>query len=216
MAAITVYGAVLSPYVARVLIACGYKGLAIDLMMPKDGIKGPEFLKLNPFGKIPAIKDGTTVLYEPAVIIDYLEAKYKKNKLLPAAAKAVGQTRLIAAIAAEYVQGVGLKFFRMKRMNRNVPADIEAAKGELHKGLDALENVMSGKKFAAGASPTIADCFVVPALFFAVHASAIFGVTDALGSRPKLKAYWQNARKDKVAGKILHGMTERMQQIIAT
>ncbi|MDX2143054.1 MAG: glutathione S-transferase family protein [Rhodospirillaceae bacterium] len=215
MAAMTVYGSVLSPYVARVLLACAYKGLAVDLTMPKDGIKSAEYMKLSPFGKIPAIKDGSTVLYESSVIVDYLDAKYKKKKLIPAAAKAMGQARLIAAIAAEYVQPAGLKFFRMKRANQNNPADIDAAKAELTKGLDVLEHVLSGKKFAAGASPTIADCFVVPALFFAVHASALFGVSDALGARAKTKAYWERIHKDKVAAKILQGMSDRMKQLMA-
>jgi glutathione S-transferase len=215
MAAITIYGSVLSPFVARVLLACAYKGLAYEMMMPKDGIKSPEFLKLNPFGKIPTIKDGATVLYESTVIVDYLDAKYKKKKLIPAAAKAMGQARLIATIAAEYVQPAGLKFFRMKRANQNVPADVEAAKAELSKGLDVLEKVLSGKKYAAGPAVSIADCFAVPALFFAVHASALFGVSDAIGSRKKVRAYWANAQKDKVAGKILQGMADRMKQLLA-
>ena len=215
MAAITIYGSVLSPFVARVLLACGYKGIATELSMPKDGIKSPEFLKLNPFGKIPTIKDGSTVLYESAVIVDFLEAKYKKKKLLPAAAKAMGQTRLIATIAAEYVQPTGLKFFRMKRANQNVTADIDAAKADLEKGLDVLEKLLSGKKFAAGSSVTIADCFVIPALFFAVHASALFGVSDAIGARKKTKAYWTAMHKDKIAGKVLQGMADRMKQLLA-
>jgi glutathione S-transferase len=215
MATITVYGSVLSPFVARVLLTCGYKGLVTELSMPKDGIKSPEFLKLNPFGKIPTIKDGTTVLYESTVIVDYLDAKYKKKKLIPAAAKAMGQARLIAAISAEYVQAAGLKFFRMKRANQNVPADIEAAALELTKGLDVLEKIMSGKKYAAGPSVTIADCFAVPALFFAVHASALYGMKNAIGSRKKLRAYWERMHKDKVAGKILQGMSDRMKQLLA-
>jgi len=214
MAAITVYGSVLSPFAARVLLACAYKGLATNLMMPKDGIKSPEYMKLNPFGKIPTIKDGSFVLYESTVIVDYLDAKYKKKKLLPTAAKAMGQTRLIASIAAEYVQGAGLKFFRMKRANQNNPTEIEATTAELHKGLDVLEKVMTNKRYAAGPSPTIADCFVIPALFFAVHAAAFYGVNDAIGGRKKLKAYWDRIQKDKVASTILSGMADRMKQLI--
>lgn len=214
MPAITVYGSVLSPFVARVLLACDYKGLETVVTMPKDGIKSPEYLKLNPFGKIPAIKDGSVVLYESAVIVDYLDTKYKKKKLVPASAKAMAQTRLIAAIAAEYVQGAGLKFFRFKRANQNNQEDIDATKAELAKGLDVLEKVITKKKFAAGASPTVADCFVVPALFFAVHAGALFGVSDTLEGRPKLSAYWKRAQKDKVAGKVLEGMRERMKQLL--
>jgi glutathione S-transferase len=214
MAALTVYGSVLSPFVARVLLACAYKDIPTTLTMPKDGIKSPEYLKLNPFGKIPAIKDGAFVLYESAVIVDYLEAKYKKKKLLPAAAKAMAQTRLIATVTAEYVQGAGLKFFRFKRANQFTQNDLDAATAELHKGLDVLEKVAVKKKFIAGPTPTLADCFVVPALFFAVHATGLFGITGVLDGRPKLKAYWDAAQKDKIAGKVLQGMADRMKQLI--
>ncbi|MBL8629434.1 MAG: glutathione S-transferase family protein [Rhodospirillaceae bacterium] len=215
MAALTVYGSVLSPFVARVLLACAYKDVPTQLTMPKDGIKSPEYLKLNPFGKIPAIKDGAFVLYESAVIVDYLDSKYKKKKLLPAAPKAMAQVRLIATVTAEYVQGAGLKFFRMKRSNQFTQADLDAATAELHKGLDVLEKIVAKKKkYIAGPTPTLADCFVVPALFFAVNTSGLFGIKGVLDGRPKLKAYWDNAQKDKVAGQVLKGMTDRMKQLI--
>lgn len=214
MGAITVYGGVLSPFVARVLLTCAYKGIAVEATMPKDGIKSPEYLKLNPFGKIPAMKDGATVLFESCVIVDYLEAKYKKKKLLPSAAKAMAQARLIATVAAEYVQGPGLKFFRFKRAGQSNPADIETAKAELDKGLDVLEKLMSGKKYAAGPSPTLADCYVIPALFFAHHMPAFFGIGKAVTGRPKLKAYWERIQQDRVAEPILEGMLGRMKQVI--
>jgi glutathione S-transferase len=216
MAAMTIYGSVLSPFVARVLLACAYKDIGCELTMPKDGIKSPEYLKLNPFGKIPTLKDGATVLFESSVIVDYLESKYKKKKLLPAAPKAMAQVRLIATITAEYVQGAGLKFFRFKRANQFTDADIEGATADLNKGLDVLEKIVTNKKYIAGTAPTMADCYVVPALFFAVNASAFFGLKNVLNGRPKLKAYWERAQSDKIAGKILQGMSDRMKQLIPT
>ncbi|MCB2108100.1 MAG: glutathione S-transferase family protein [Rhodobacteraceae bacterium] len=213
--AITLYGAILSPFVARVALTCGYKGIAYDLTLPKDGIKSPAYLKLNPFGKIPCIKDGKTVLYESAVIVDYLDAKSKKKKLVPSAAKANGQARLIAAIAGDYVQAAGLKIFRALRAKSNDQAAMDAAKADLQKGLDVLEYVITGKKFAAGSSVTIADCFAVPALFFAVEVGKVVGLTDILASRPKTKAYWARMQKDKIAKGVLAGMGDRLKQMLA-
>ena len=76
-----VYGGILSPYVARVILTARHKGIKHKLKMPTGGLKSPEFLALNPMGKIPTIKDGSTVLYESSVIVDYLEAKYKKKRI---------------------------------------------------------------------------------------------------------------------------------------
>lgn len=214
MAAITVFGAVLSPYVARVLLACSYKGIAVEATLPKDGIKSPAYLKLNPLGKIPTIKDGATVLYESTVIVDYLESKYKKKKLLPANPKAMAQVRLIATVTAEYVQGPGLKFFRFKRANQNNPADIDAARADLDKGLDVLEKLVARKKYIAGPAPSMADCYVIPALFFAHNAPAFFGIKNAVTSRPKLRAYWERIQTDKVAAPLIKAMMDRMKQLI--
>ncbi|MDX2224980.1 MAG: glutathione S-transferase family protein [Rhodospirillaceae bacterium] len=213
--AITIYGAPLSPFVARVLLVCGYKGLKYEITMPKDGIKSPTYLKLNPLGKIPTIVDGKTVLFESPVIVDYLDAKSKKKRLVPSAAKALGQARLVAAIAGDYVQAPGLTIFRAIRAKSNDQAVIDAAKAELAKGLDALEHVISSKKYAAGASPTVADCFAVPALFFATEVGKLVGIADAIGSRAKTRTYWQRIGKDKVAAGVLKAMGDRLKQILA-
>ncbi len=213
--AVTLYGAALSPFVARVMLACDCKGIAYQLTMPKDGIKSPNFLKLNPFGKMPTITDGNDVVYESSVIVDFLDAKYKKKKLIPSAAKAGAQARLVATVSAEYVQPGGLSIFRLIRAKSTDAAAMDAAKADLIKGLDVLEKLLSGKKFAAGGSATIADCFVIPALFFATEVGALAGITNALTSRPKLAAYWAGMKKNKMVAKLVGAMGARLQQILA-
>lgn len=213
--AITIYGAALSPFVARVMLACDFKGIGYELTMPKDGIKGPDFLKMNPFGKIPTVKDGKEVIYESGVIVEYLDAKYKKKKLVPTSAKAGAQARLIATVTAEYVQPHGLSIFRVIRAKSNDQNAINAAKDSLAKGLDVLESLMSRKKFAAGSSATVADCYVIPALFFATEVGALVGANDAIGSRTKLAAYWARVKKNKTIAKLIDAMSARLKQILA-
>ena len=43
----------------------------------------PEFLKINPRGKIPALKDGSICLHESIAIAEYLDAFYPQNPLMP-------------------------------------------------------------------------------------------------------------------------------------
>jgi len=40
-------------------------------------------LELNPYGKVPVLVDGDGVIYEPAIINEYLEEKYPGDPLLP-------------------------------------------------------------------------------------------------------------------------------------
>lgn len=57
----------------------------IEILNYEDGsMRSPEFLKINPMGKVPAIRDGETVVTESAAIILYLADKYKThNDLAP-------------------------------------------------------------------------------------------------------------------------------------
>jgi glutathione S-transferase len=45
--------------------------------------KTPEFLAINPMGKVPAIKDGETTLAEAAAICAYVAERYPQAKLAP-------------------------------------------------------------------------------------------------------------------------------------
>ena len=46
--------------------------------------KSKELLELNPYGKVPVLVDGDTVIYESAIINEYLDEKYPDIPLMPA------------------------------------------------------------------------------------------------------------------------------------
>ncbi|MCA6107614.1 glutathione S-transferase family protein [Bradyrhizobium cenepequi] len=46
--------------------------------------KAPEFLKINPMGKVPALKDGDVALSEAAAICAYIADRYPEKRLAPA------------------------------------------------------------------------------------------------------------------------------------
>lgn len=56
----------------------------VPIDFQKRDNKSPEFLKLNPMGKIPVLKDGDTVVSEAPAILTYLADKYPKAGLAPA------------------------------------------------------------------------------------------------------------------------------------
>jgi glutathione S-transferase len=67
------YTAGISPFAARVNIALDFKGLRAEAApLPAAGLKCPEFLALNPMGKIPLLllADGTAIP-ESETILDY-------------------------------------------------------------------------------------------------------------------------------------------------
>jgi glutathione S-transferase len=59
-----------------------YEAIPVDLKAGEQ--KKHEFLQLNPYGKVPVVIDGRTVIYESCIINEYLDEKYPDRPLLPA------------------------------------------------------------------------------------------------------------------------------------
>ena len=80
------YGSEQSPFVARIWIACEAKGIEVDnLGPPAAGLKSPEYLAINPVGKVPALIDDDTPIIESETILDYIEDCHPAPPLRPAA-----------------------------------------------------------------------------------------------------------------------------------
>jgi len=56
----------------------------VPVNLLKGEHKSPEFLRLNPAGKVPVLVDGDLVIAESAAIVLYLADKYRDKGLLPA------------------------------------------------------------------------------------------------------------------------------------
>jgi glutathione S-transferase len=62
-------------------IGAQYEISRIDLL--KGEQKNPDYLKLNPNGKVPTLKDGSFILWESNAILLYLAEKFPVVQLLP-------------------------------------------------------------------------------------------------------------------------------------
>jgi glutathione S-transferase len=58
-----------------------YETVPVDLRAQAQ--KTPDYLKLNPYGKVPVLTDDDTVLYESCIINEYLDEKYPTPPLMP-------------------------------------------------------------------------------------------------------------------------------------
>ena len=80
---------------------------------------------------------------------------------------------------------------------------------ELTTRLDELEGRLADSGFATGADFTLADCALVPTLFFAVNLMPRFGLA-ALEGRKKLSAYWAHLQARPSVKKALGEMGEAL------
>uniref|UniRef100_A0A804HRQ1 glutathione transferase n=2 Tax=Musa acuminata TaxID=4641 RepID=A0A804HRQ1_MUSAM len=80
MGSVKVYGPAMSTAVSRVMACLLEKEMPFQLLpihLPKAQHKSPDFLKLQPFGQVPAFQDGDgTTLFESRAICRYICDKF--------------------------------------------------------------------------------------------------------------------------------------------
>src|SRR5262245_15493550 len=104
--AITLYDAVPSSNSDRTKIALHEKGLGfnrITLDLAKKDQKRPEFLKLNPYGKVPVIDDAVKILFESCIINEYLDEQYPDPSLMPKDPHQRGRGRVLVDYGLNYM-----------------------------------------------------------------------------------------------------------------
>lgn len=90
----TVYGATLSPFVRKTVVALIEKGLDYDLKFVDPNNKPANFEELSPLGKIPVLTEDDLCLSDSAVITQYLEeANPNTTPIYPASPEASAKAR---------------------------------------------------------------------------------------------------------------------------
>jgi glutathione S-transferase len=198
----------LSPYAARARMAVYAKSLPVQILAPPGGgTKTPEFLAINPMGKIPAlVLDDGTVIPESDTIVEYLADAFPQSGLKPTKPEDAARARLIARVVELYVMANGAGLFAQLNPATRDQAVVDAAFAKLDDGLVHLNVFMSDDAYAVGDTVTLADCALVPILFFMSVFGQAFGMGDLLAKYHKLAAYWVRIQKDPGAAKLLGEM----------
>ncbi|WP_184359445.1 glutathione S-transferase [Rhizobium sp. BK602] len=141
---------------ARLFISLiGLDADIIELDLAKGEHKTPAFLALNPFGQVPVLEDGGTVIADSTAILVYLAKAYAPKGWLPEdAAGAAGVQRWLSVASGEIAYGpcaarlvtvFGAKF------------DAEEVIARAHSILQRIDAELAGRQWIAADHPTIAD-----------------------------------------------------------
>ena len=138
-----------------------YETIPVDLVKKEQ--KRPEFLKMNPYGKVPVLVDGDTILYESCIINEYLEDKYPSPPLLP---KDPGQRAKIRigidyGVNGTYGSYEKLRNEMLKLENERDAAVLTQARAELKGLLQRFEDQIGDKPYLAG-DFSLLDVAVIP------------------------------------------------------
>jgi glutathione S-transferase len=133
----------------------------VPVKLPAGEHRRPEFLKLNPAGKLPVLVDGDNVVTESAAIVLYLAEKYPEKKLLPTDLKQRSQVyRWIMFAMTELEQPLWriTKHSFLYPEEQRLPQDIALASEEFRRMAAVLEAHMEGRDFIVGDRMGAADC----------------------------------------------------------
>lgn len=215
--ALTLYGMAASPFVQRVLMAARMKGYELPLSRPPDGdLKSPAFLALSPLGRVPALDHDGFSLCESGAILSYLDDLLDGPGLYPADLRAKARVRIIEELAAAELAGLrpvmmGI-VFRMP-VSRQVS---EAGLAQVDNGLAAIEARRDpAHAFAAGDTPTAADCLLLPLLTLMEVIDGSVGTLALIERRPGLAAYRARMDDHPVVGRSAREMREGFAAIMA-
>jgi glutathione S-transferase len=144
----------------------GLRELGVDFeFVPVNLLTGehrhPEFLALNPAGKVPVLVDGDLVIPESAAIVLYLAEKYPERGLLPADLKERAQVyRWVLFAMTELEQPLWriAKHTFLLPEDKRLPQDVALARDDFTAMARVLDRHMEGRQFIAGNRVTVADC----------------------------------------------------------
>jgi glutathione S-transferase len=160
-----------------------FEAVTVNLMAGEH--RRPEFLAVNPVGKVPALVDGEMVLTESVAIVLYLADKYPEKRLMPEAAGERAQAlRWLLFTTTELEQPL----WRIARHSfiypeeKRLPSDIPLAREEFAAMAGVLDRHMTDREFVVGDRVSVADFVLAYTLDWA-------SIGDLLDGLPRLEGY---------------------------
>ncbi len=205
MSGIVVHGIPGSPYVRSALLGFEEKQVPYRFaVMPFGAARTSEYLRLQPFGRIPSMEHDDFCLYETQAILRYVDSLSPHNPLQPQAARSAARMNQIVGIVDWYVfPQITVKITAERLMSQmfwgrgpdeeGVANAVPAARVCVQE----LQRLMGSAPFLAGDSISIADLMLAPHLAMfrmtpegqnLLQDSSLNGWMDRMAARPSFQA----------------------------
>lgn len=132
-----------------------------------SNMKSPEYLAINPMGKVPAIKHGNTVVTEVAAICAYLADQFPDSKLAPPSGSQErgAYYRWLFFMAGPFEMATSALAYGWKIDSSNAEA---VGCGRVEDSINTLEKVLGTTPFVCGDTFTAADVLVSSYLWWSI------------------------------------------------
>ncbi len=147
-------------YSHRVRIVLAEKGVAVEIHdVDPDNIP-EDIMSLNPYGNLPTLVDRDLVLYEPNIMMEYLDERFPHPPLLPVYPVARAESRLWV----HRIQKDWCSLADIILANKNEDA-VAAARKSLRESLISTSPIFGEKPFFMSDEYSIVDCVTAPLLW---------------------------------------------------
>jgi glutathione S-transferase len=159
-----------------------YLGSPVEFVridLGKGENRTPEYLAINPNGKVPALTDGGTRLWESDAIMVYL-ARAARSDLWPLDDRQIEVMRWLSWSGAHFTRHAGALYFQniiKPNFLRGAPdaKAVEEATGFFKQFAQVLNDHLRGRTFLVGDALTVADFSVAVTLPYAEQAGIPVG-----------------------------------------
>ena len=190
----------LSPFSRKVRLVLAEKGLEVELVEERYWEKNSEFLRINPAGQVPVLRNTEVVLPISQAICEYLEERHPEPALLPKTVKARAEVRRLVGWFDDKFHHEVTKPLLTERVfkklagtgqpeSRSLMAGVKAARFHL----DYMDWLLDRRKWLAGDVMTLADFAA------AAHLSCLDYISDVDWTRSELVKEWYATIKSRPA-----------------
>ncbi len=148
-------------YSHRVRIVLAEKGVEAEIIEVLPGQLPVQLAEVNPYASLPTLVDRDLALYEPGVVMEYLDERYPHPPLLPVYPVARGNSRLLMhRIQRDWCTLVD----RVLDARTSEAARAQARK-ELRESLTGVAALFGGQPFFLSEEFSMVDCCLLPILW---------------------------------------------------
>ncbi|WP_373566681.1 glutathione S-transferase N-terminal domain-containing protein [Coxiella-like endosymbiont] len=195
----TLYSGPLDVYSHQVRIVLAEKGVHVDILNVDVNHPSRELVELNPYDTLPTLVDRELVLFNPHVIMEYLDERFPHPPLLQVYPVARAACRLLMYRIERDL------YYQMKAIENGTPKQVEIKRDALKKDLIAMDPIFAEKPYFMSDDFTLVDCVMTPLLWRLPHlgvnlsrtsAKAIFNYKKRLFERESFQASLSEAERE--------------------
>ena len=149
--------------VRAVLLEKGLEFERVNIDLTKREQKSPEYLKIHPFGTVPALDDEGFVVYDSTIINEYLEDEYPYPPLMPKDSEGRARARMMEDLRDSHFNPAAGQLNRELRKpeGERDPKVLEQARTKITECFERLEKELEGREYLAGQF-SLADIAFIP------------------------------------------------------